>query len=112
MIDGLSYTLAVGERHIPPVDASWEDWEQHFQQGDTAFLAGDTQRTVLAGTEFGLADDLDDPDNRKFGGPHRGVVQFVFLDGHVAAVSDSIELETLQSLSTIGGAEVVNDLTW
>ncbi len=108
IIDGLSGTLAVGERHIPPIYADEPEEMQQFLQGDTAFLAGDTQRTVFAQTIDGLADGADDLDNQKFGGPHPNVVQFVFLDAHVAALSRSIDMETLQSLSTVAGGELVD----
>ena len=107
--DGLSNTLAIGERHIPPAYPGVAEELQQFMQGDTAFLAGDTQRTVFAQTAFGLADGPDDDDNQKFGGPHPGVVQFVFLDGHVAALSRSMDTETLQALSTIAGGELVEE---
>jgi prepilin-type processing-associated H-X9-DG protein len=80
---------------------------EHFEIGDTCFLAGDTIDTILAGTEDGLADGPSDDEDHVFGSLHSGVVQFVFLDGHVDAVSNSIELETLKAISTIGGGEVV-----
>jgi prepilin-type N-terminal cleavage/methylation domain-containing protein/prepilin-type processing-associated H-X9-DG protein len=116
--DGLSNTLASGERHIPPPPADVDPNMEHFEIGDTAFLAGDTLHTVLCGTEDGLASgpddvprdeddgDVDYPDER-FGGPHSGVVQFVYLDGHVDAVETGIDATTLQALSSIGGGEVV-----
>jgi prepilin-type N-terminal cleavage/methylation domain-containing protein len=118
VVDGMVHTLAVGERHIPPRREGFgPEWE-HFWMGDTAFLAGDTRRTVLAGTMYGLAHPgqteklVTDPaeDNwaeEMFGSVHTDVVQFVFLDGHVAAVSLSIDLDTLKALSTIGGSEPV-----
>ena len=109
VMDGLSNTLAVGERHIPPPYPGVATGMQQFMQGDTAFLAGDTQRTVFAQTAFGLADGPDDDDNQKFGGPHPHVVQFVFLDGHVAALSRSIDPAMLQSLSTVAGGEFVGE---
>jgi prepilin-type N-terminal cleavage/methylation domain-containing protein/prepilin-type processing-associated H-X9-DG protein len=107
--DGLSNTLAVGERHIPPVDTTKPEDMQEYWQGDTAFLPGDTPMTVLRGCAAGLATGPDDPSREKFGGPHPGVVMFVYLDGHVAPVSDSIELETLKALSTIAGGEPVKE---
>jgi prepilin-type N-terminal cleavage/methylation domain-containing protein/prepilin-type processing-associated H-X9-DG protein len=118
IIDGLSHTLAVGERHIPPEPANVDANMEHFEIGDTAFLAGDTLQTILCGTENGLAEGPDDvprdeddgeidyPDER-FGSAHSGVVQFVFLDGHVDALNTGIEDSTLMGLSTIGGGEVL-----
>jgi prepilin-type N-terminal cleavage/methylation domain-containing protein/prepilin-type processing-associated H-X9-DG protein len=38
---------------------------------------------------------------------HSGGVQFVYADGHVQFLTDDIQLETLQALSTIAGREAV-----
>ena len=109
VIDGLSNTLAVGEKHIPPVDPDWPEARIHFEQGDTAYLAGDRLETVLRGTGEGLADGPDDAENDVFGGPHPGVTLFVYLDGHTDAVANDIQLETFKALSTVGGGEVVGE---
>jgi prepilin-type processing-associated H-X9-DG protein len=118
IIDGLSSTLAVGERHIPAPPAGVDPNMEHFEIGDTAFLAGDTLQTILCGTENGLSDGPDDvprddddgeidyPDER-FGSPHSGVVQFVYLDGHVDSLQTDIDRATLLGLSSIGGREVL-----
>lgn len=107
VLDGLSKTLAIGEKHIRPIEADWPEEMIHFEQGDTAFLAGDHIFSVLRCTEEGLATDEDDDEDEKFGGPHPGVTQFVFLDGHVEAVSNDIAIPALEGLSTIGGSEIV-----
>jgi prepilin-type N-terminal cleavage/methylation domain-containing protein len=105
--DGLSKTLAVGEKHIRPIEADWDEAMIHFEQGDTAFLAGDHVFSVLRCTEEGLASDADDDEDEKFGGPHPGVTMFVFLDSHVEAIANDIEVPALEGLSTVGGGEVV-----
>jgi prepilin-type processing-associated H-X9-DG protein len=105
--DGLSQTLAVGERHIPPVPENTPPEMEHYAVGDTAFIPGDTPHTVFRGSEHGLAAGPDDPDRTKFGSEHPNVVQFVFLDGHVDALEKDISTDTLKALSTIGGDEVV-----
>jgi type II secretory pathway pseudopilin PulG len=109
VIDGLSKTLAVGERHVPPVNSLWPEETIHYEQGDTAFLAGDHPETIFGESENGLAESVDDESNQKFGGPHTGVTLFVYLDGHVSGTRNSIEVETLEALSTIGGEEVIID---
>ena len=118
IIDGLSSTLAVGERHIPPAPSGEDPKMEHFEIGDTAFLSGDCLQTILCGTEKGLASGPDDvpideddgeidyPDDR-FGSPHSGVVQFVYLDGHVDSLQTGIDKATLLGLSSIGGSEVL-----
>jgi prepilin-type N-terminal cleavage/methylation domain-containing protein/prepilin-type processing-associated H-X9-DG protein len=109
VIDGLSRTLAVGERHIPPVQSDWPDGLRDFYQGDTAFLPGDTRQTILADSANGLATSWRDPDNEKYGGPHSNVVQFVLLDGHVAVIQDNISVSALKAMSTIAGGETFRD---
>ena len=105
--DGLSKTLAIGERHLPPVPANTAPEMEHYAVGDTAFIAGDTPHTTFRGSENGLATGPDDPDKTKFGSEHTSVVQFAYLDGHVEALDKEISKETLTALSTIGGDEVV-----
>ena len=105
--DGLSGTLAIGERHIPPVEDGTPVEMEHFKIGDTCFLAGDTIDTILAGTDEGLAQRPDDDEEHTFGSLHSGVVQFVYLDGHVDALATDIDVSVLMALSSIGGGEVV-----
>jgi prepilin-type processing-associated H-X9-DG protein len=107
--DGLSQTLAIGERHLPPVPANTPPEMEHYVQGDTAFIPGDTPHTTFRGSENGLATGPDDPHKTKFGGAHSSVVQFVFLDGHVDALEKEMSKDALKALSTIGGEEVVAD---
>ncbi len=106
--DGLSHTLAVGERHIPEEVAAAPEME-HYEQGDTAFFAGDTPKTIFAGTENGLAQGPQDRSAEKFGSEHDGITHFVYLDGHVKGIDDSVDKTTLQRLSTIADGEVVPD---
>lgn len=115
VIDGLSSTIAVGERHIPPADESFEEDRRQWRQGDTAFLAGDNRFTIFRQSgddtdedkpNAGLATGPDDPSYLKFGGPHPGVTMFVFLDGHVEALANDIEQKTLMALCTIAGGEI------
>ncbi len=124
--DGLSNTIAVGDKHIRPVREDWAPGTEHRLQGDSCFLASDSLTTILRGTEDGLADGPDDNDDEVFGSEHRTVVQFVFLDGHTEALSrstnrtaigvnpeqvDDIRIDEewlwLGALSTVGGSEIL-----
>ena len=104
--DGLSQTLAIGERHIPAEVETEPGLEDH-DKGDNAFFAADNPMTILAGTKDGLAADRYDTRNTLFGSEHNQIVHFVFLDGHVSAIDQSIDKFTLQRLSTIADGEVV-----
>jgi hypothetical protein len=115
VLDGISKTLAVGERFIPLQKPNWPEVMVHYHQRDTAIMASDTRQTILAGTKFGLANGPDDATplppgeefEERFGGPHPGVTLFVFLDGHVDGIANSIEIAALKSLGSVGGGEVV-----
>src|SRR6185503_17659118 len=105
--DGLSNTLAIGERHIRPVPANTAPEMEHFEIGDTAFLSGDCIQTVLAGADEGLAKGWDDRRDHIFGSDHRTIVQFIYLDGHVDSLNKDIDKQTLLALSTYAGGEVL-----
>lgn len=100
--DGLGKTFAIGERHIPPVDPSWDPNMIHFRQGDTAFFAADTPSTQFRDCYRGLADGPDDRNVRKFGSLHPGVAQFVFVDGHVETFATDTDVTVLRLYSMIG----------
>jgi prepilin-type N-terminal cleavage/methylation domain-containing protein/prepilin-type processing-associated H-X9-DG protein len=108
--DGLSNTIAIAERHLPPVPANTATDMEDYAIGDTASIAGDTPHTTFRCSENGLATGIDDKDRTKFGSSHSGgVVQAVFLDGHVRGLKPDIALAVLKALSTIGGGEIVPD---
>jgi prepilin-type processing-associated H-X9-DG protein len=110
VMDGLSKTLAIGERYLPPVPANTPQGMEDYSQGDTAFISGDQPRTVFAGTQNGMADGPNDPNFTspgEFGSAHTGIVQFLYLDGHVEAIENTIDKTELMALSTIAGGETV-----
>ncbi len=105
--DGLSHTIAVGERHFPPVPTGTPPGLIHYSQGDTAFFAGDNRETALRGAAGGIAGDRQDPSREKFGSPHSGVTLFVFLDGHVGPIENGIDETELAALCVIGDGRIV-----
>jgi len=108
--DGLSKTMAVGERHLPPVPENTPAGMEHHAIGDTAAIAGDTPQTTFRCTDYGVAEGPEDPSNSKFGSSHsNGMVQAVFLDGHVSGLRPDIALVVLKAISTIGGGEITAD---
>ncbi len=109
--DGLSKTLAIAERHLPPVPANTPTEMEHHAIGDTAAIAGDTPHTTFRAAEHGLATGIDDPNHEKFGSSHsNGLVQAVFLDGHVGGLQPDISIDVFKAMSTIGGDELIADL--
>ena len=105
--DGLSNTLAIGERYLPPVPPGTQQGMEDYWQGDTAFISGDLPGTIFAGTQAGLATGPTDTSQSKFGSSHVGVNHFLFLDGHISSITDMISTPELMALSTIAGGETV-----
>jgi prepilin-type N-terminal cleavage/methylation domain-containing protein/prepilin-type processing-associated H-X9-DG protein len=120
--DGTSATIAVGEKYIPTEDEvreahpNMDPAMMHYYQGDTAFFAGDHRYAILAGTECGMAHGETPTTGgcgvarlwEQFGSEHSGLSNFVFLDGHVQTIEQSIDLVTLQRISTVADDQVVD----
>ncbi|MBN1395886.1 MAG: DUF1559 domain-containing protein [Pirellulales bacterium] len=62
---------------------------------------------VALNTEINPMYPTDDQ-NAPFGSYHSGGAHFVFCDGHVAFLNDSININVYQALSTIAGGEIVS----
>jgi prepilin-type processing-associated H-X9-DG protein len=105
--DGLSNTICIGEKHKPQNPVNPNPDMLHYEQGDNAFLAGDSPKTIFAGTSAGIAQGSDDPSNVKFGSEHNGITHFMFLDGHVKGLKNDIDFQVLNAAGTIGGDELL-----
>ena len=111
--DGLSMTVAVGEKWVPDPkyfnddgDGSddCEPGDEHFCQGDTAYFAGNFAEAIF-GEELSSG-PFDDSDS-EFGSEHGGICHFVFLDGHVDAISQDTDEEVFKVLGAIADGQVV-----
>jgi prepilin-type N-terminal cleavage/methylation domain-containing protein/prepilin-type processing-associated H-X9-DG protein len=107
--DGLSKTIAIGERHVPPIPPDAPPDETHVSQGDTAFFCGDLVETIQRTSKDGLATGNEDPSVEKFGSEHPSLSHFVMLDGHVAPIRDDMNLITFHRLTAIADGEVISD---
>ena len=120
--DGVSNTLAIGERHNGPiVDSSGNPigvaphpnfenaWFAAVRDVDTP--DDDHGHMVLFDTEF--APNNPPPGgagaDRGVAGPHAGVAQFAFMDGSVHTISQDIDLDVYRALSSIRGGEPIQD---
>jgi prepilin-type N-terminal cleavage/methylation domain-containing protein len=105
--DGLSNTIVIGDKHKPQNPEVDNPEMLDYQKGDNAILAGDSPRTIFAETRNGLATGSDDASNLKFGSEHNGVTQFVFLDGRVQPLNNSIDFKVLNMLGAFGDDQVI-----
>ena len=106
--DGTSNTLMFGEKHVRPNSL------RGINEDRSVFGGQNNSIRRMAGTGVnGDVRPLSPPQNTSaisnttFGGPHAGVTQFVFVDGSVRSLALSTDLQTLTSLITRAGGEVV-----
>ncbi|HWB10296.1 MAG TPA: DUF1559 domain-containing protein [Pirellulales bacterium] len=100
-LDGTSHTFLIGEKHVPQskFGQSGPSW------GDGAIYNGDFPRNfsrIAGNPKFNLGQgpyDLVGPWHCKFGSYHPTVCQFVFTDGHVSALSNDTDMDTLNRLA-------------
>jgi prepilin-type N-terminal cleavage/methylation domain-containing protein len=108
--DGLSNTIMIGEKHIP-VNILGSTVSQNSQviiPDGIIYQAGEDQTYVRrGGPGFPLAFTPSDPYNHQFGSYHTGVCQFVFGDGSVHAIPNSIDTTTLGYLCNISDGQPV-----
>jgi prepilin-type N-terminal cleavage/methylation domain-containing protein/prepilin-type processing-associated H-X9-DG protein len=127
--DGTTNTLLIGEKHIRPGSRDGKNEDRSIFSGCNANNysrlagippAGVAQTNNL--TQYPLAPSEKDASlvtntppgaydsNIIFGGPHPGVCMFVFCDGSVKGVKNSVDLQTLTRLAVRNdGLPITND---
>lgn len=99
--DGLSNTFYMGEVVQPDTWESSNVWSYALANADCLRSTSNPLNTVPGD---GVVLDLQ---NGAFGSSHSRGANFLYGDGHVAYVSDQIDLATYRALSTIAGSESV-----
>jgi hypothetical protein len=102
--DGLSNTFLFGEKHVQLGDLGNLPNDFCIYASKPAATSG-----RLAGPATPLAVGKTDPYNNQFGSWHSGVVQFVFGDGSVHALSSSVSGTTLGYLASRNDGQVIPD---
>jgi hypothetical protein len=103
--DGMSNTIAVGERAAMFAKAPWcgvlTDGTVRTTPGAPVFTATTELAPVMALCRVGnraLNDGYSEPYD--FYSPHAGVAMFMMMDGSVRSIAHSINLQTLRHLAT------------
>jgi prepilin-type processing-associated H-X9-DG protein len=122
VVDGTSKTLMFGEKWIDPTVPRGRDSDRSVYSGNRASsrrMLGQSRRadepTIFRklleprmATGYSLAELPNNTPGHNFGGPHPGVAQFVFVDGHVQAISNTASVAVLTALATRAGGETVD----
>jgi prepilin-type N-terminal cleavage/methylation domain-containing protein len=100
--DGLSNTLAIGEKHV-------QQGKFNDINTDGAIFNGGLPDGVFrrASASSPLAFSNTEPFNHQFGSWHPGLVQFVFGDGSVRGISTSVAGSTLGLLANRADGQVI-----
>ncbi|MBM82779.1 MAG: prepilin-type cleavage/methylation domain-containing protein [Planctomycetaceae bacterium] len=103
--DGLSNTLAFGERTNGPIPGSvTPGGHAYFETAwsaavrDVTTLPDDHGHMVLFETQF--LPNQDGTDDKGLSAPHDGVCQFTMCDGSVRGINTKIDLQVYQAIST------------
>jgi type II secretory pathway pseudopilin PulG len=101
--DGLSNTLMVGEKHVPRGLEAQPPWDCGIYDGHNVPCS-----SRAAGPSFPLAVLPEDP-GWKFGSRHPGLALFVYCDGSVHMLSNSMDRYTLGLLAQCNDGQVIPD---
>ncbi len=120
IIDGLSKTLLVGERHSVGVSGEcdvlldstrrqslWAYSYSSYNKSEVTPVSG----TILPDTcRCAITTGHGEACKRGWGSLHPGGLHFTMCDGSTRFVSDAVDMELLSDMATIGGSEIVPSL--
>jgi len=105
--DGLSNTIAVGEVYDGHAEISSNIWSYALRHADCYRSTenplntppGSGTQLMTGAAQYGV--------NGAFGSRHPNGANFVYADGRVEFMSESIDLATYRGLSTVAGSEIL-----
>ncbi|MEX2310782.1 MAG: DUF1559 domain-containing protein [Pirellulales bacterium] len=106
--DGTSKTISVGETIEGHTQSSSNMWTYVLRFGD-CYRVTEVALNTPPGVEAATAGDNPGSFNGAFASQHPGGAQFMYADGHIEFVTEDIDLDTYQNLSTIAGAPLDRD---
>lgn len=110
ILDGTSKTLSVGEIVDGHIQESSNMWTYALRFGD-CYRVTEVALNTPPGVEANSAGDNPGNFNGAFASEHAGGAQFLYADAHVEFMSEDIDLDTYQNLSTIAGKPLEVDST-
>lgn len=108
--DGTSKTLSVGEIVDGHIQESSNIWTYTLRFSD-CYRVTEVALNTPPGVEAKTAGDNPGSFNGAFASEHAGGAQFLYADGHVEFMSEDIDLDTYQNLSTRAGKPLEMDST-
>jgi type II secretory pathway pseudopilin PulG len=105
--DGMGYTLLVGEKFV---DLYHYDDGMYDADNDTLYSGfGADNFRFTAQPPLNDTSDTAGADRCRFGSPHVGITQFVFCDGTVHGISNSIDATTFRNLGERDDHQSIDD---
>ena len=105
--DGTSNTFAIGETISGENDSQGNVWA-FGDRFASSMRATTTPLNFEAGEDPGIPGTFFAGTNGSFASRHPGGANFSFADGHVSFVSENIDIDLYQAISTRNGGEVVS----
>jgi prepilin-type N-terminal cleavage/methylation domain-containing protein/prepilin-type processing-associated H-X9-DG protein len=115
--DGTSKTLAVGERSYNLGDATWVGavtgasmYPDSYDKKVAAPHLKPSSAMILSHTGYNKGPNAKYSEINQFFSLHRTGVNFLYADGHVVFMPETIEYSVYRAMATRAGSEVVNSL--
>jgi prepilin-type N-terminal cleavage/methylation domain-containing protein/prepilin-type processing-associated H-X9-DG protein len=102
MTDGTSKTISIGETVEGHTQSSSNIWTYVLRFAD-CYRVTEVSLNTPPGFEAAVAGDNPGSFNGAFASDHPGGAQFLFGDGRLEFITEDIDLDTYQNLSTIAG---------
>ena len=107
--DGLSNTLLVGEKHVPPNQFGMSGYDNSIFNGDKTGARRMAGSATAPGTGTSvIAKFPTDQTSGVFGSAHPGVCQFALCDGSVRSLRATISNDSLRKLANRMDGEIVD----
>jgi len=108
--DGTSKTISIGEVIEEHTQSSSNVWSHVLRYAD-CYRVTDVPLNTPPNVDAKVVGENTANVNGAFASRHPGGAQFTFLDGHVEFVTENIDFDLYQNMSTIAGTPLERDVT-